>query len=718
MVAVRKSLIALLILLLALPIAFTAAQPPPLTLEISGINPQAFPTVLLTADVYDRLGQPLRGLSESSFTLTGDLSATTRITRVENITDDNLPFGAVLVIDVSSSMAGLPLERAKTAAQAFIDSLRPDDPVALMTFGSDVQLVQDFTTDRTALSASIAALQWGGQTALYQAAFEAINVAANARLPRRAVVLLSDGAEFGDLSQVGRSAALTESTVRGVPLYTIGLGYGIDRSYLIELSEGTNAQFYESPSPDQLVGIYQELAARFRSQYILTLETTIPGDGTTYILGLTANSAEGSASAEAAFRAPIPVPIVRILDAPAGEVAEPASLTIEVLADDPLATVAVNDGSSEMILVDFASPYSISIDPMAYEPGMQTFTVSARDDDGDVGTAQVNVWIAAPTATPITPTATPTSTATPSATPTLTHTPTPTLTPTPMPSATNTPTPMPVVEDTPAPTETVVAVAQVASPQPSNTPRPTLTITVTPDLRATANALATLNAATAESQAVQTASAATQSAQAQQATAVAATQAAQFVQTAVAQTEVAATQSAQLAATVIAQTQIAATQAAQLAQTAAAQTQSAATVIAQVTRTAIASATQAAATLAAQLTATAAQQATQTAIVEATQDAIALATGEARATQLAGVQATQTAGVQATADARASAVATVPAAPTRTPTMTPVPPLREITTENPPTVADLLPLLCLAGVVALVLVVVFVLMGGRRRQRK
>jgi VWFA-related protein len=712
MVAVRKSLIALLILLLALPIAFAAAQPPPLTLEISGINPQAFPTVLVTADVYDRLGQPLRGLDESSFTLTGDLSASTRITRVENITDDNLPFGAVLVIDVSSSMAGLPLERAKTAAQAFIDSLRPDDPVALMTFGSDVRLVQDFTTDRTALSASIAALQWGGQTALYQAAFEAINVAANARLPRRAVVLLSDGAEFGDLSQVGRSAALTESTVRGVPLYTIGLGYGIDRSYLIELSEGTNAQFYESPSPDQLVGIYQELAARFRSQYILTLETTVPGDGTTYTLGLTANSAEGSASAEAAFRAPIPVPIVRILDAPLGELAEPTSLTIEVLADDPLATVAVNDGSSEMILVDFASPYSISIDPMAYEPGVQTFTVSASDDDGDVGTAQVNVWIAAPTATPITPTATP------SATPTLTLTLMPTLTLTPTPSATNTLTPMPVIKDTPAPTETVVAVAQVASPQPSNTPRPTLTITVTPDLRATANALATLNAATAENQAAQTASAATQSAQEQQATAVAATQAAQFVQTAVAQTQVAATQSAQLAATVIAQTQIAVTQAAQLAQTAAAQTQSAATVIAQVTRTAIASATQAAATLAAQLTATAAQQATQTAIVEATQDAIALATGEARATQLAGVQATQTAGVQATADARASAVATVPAAPTRTPTMTPVPPLREITTENPPTVADLLPLLCLAGVVSLVLVVVFVLMGGRQRQRK
>ena len=68
------------------------------------------------------------------------------VTRVENVTDDELAFATVLVIDTSSSMAEKPLSEALAAARRYIEALGPRDPVALVTFNDRVQLVANYTT--------------------------------------------------------------------------------------------------------------------------------------------------------------------------------------------------------------------------------------------------------------------------------------------------------------------------------------------------------------------------------------------------------------------------------------------------------------------------------------------------------------------------------------------------------------------------------------------
>jgi VWFA-related protein len=386
--AVRKWIVIAALLCLALPAAWLAAQPAA-RLEASAINTDAFPTLTLSLSVLDAAGQPVRGLSASDFTLAGDAAAQTQIVSVEEVTDDNLPLAVVLAIDVSSSMFPSPIERAKAAAQAFVDSLRPQDFVALLTFGTNVSVEQNFTTDRAALSAAIAQLQAGGQTALYQGAFEAVNLAATAPVPRRAVILLGDGAEFGGRSLVARNAALDDITRLGVPVYTIGLGFGADRTYLEALSRTSSARFYESPTPDELAAIYANLSALFRSQYLVTLATTVPGDGTVYTLGID-SSAAGGVSGETSFRAPINTPIVRIIDPPIGTIASDVFFTVEVLADQPLESVIINDQR----IGDFVSPYTVNIIPFDLEPGERTYSVRATDADGDSGEASVTVNIA------------------------------------------------------------------------------------------------------------------------------------------------------------------------------------------------------------------------------------------------------------------------------------------------------------------------------------
>jgi VWFA-related protein len=369
-------------------------ESPPVKIELTGANTSEFPTVILTTNVYDRLGQPIFGLTKDNFAVTGELADRATIVSVENITGDDLTFSAVLAIDTSSSMAGTPFDRAREAAISFVNSIGPNDPVAIVAFDSTERLVQDFTTDKNVLLNAINNLTYGGKTALYDGSLLAVQTAADSGNPRRAVVLLSDGAEFGGRSGSPREAALDESLKRGVPVYTIGLGYGFDRTFLHSLSDGTLAKFSESPTPDELLAIYNNLAATLRSQYVITLQVDIPADGTTYPLEVQVTTDAGTATASADVRAPIPVPIVSLSELPTEPISEPTDITAQVAADDTIASAEfLVDGTSAASPTE--APYTLTVDPLTLSPGTHELTFNVTDATGDSGTATGNFEVAA-----------------------------------------------------------------------------------------------------------------------------------------------------------------------------------------------------------------------------------------------------------------------------------------------------------------------------------
>jgi hypothetical protein len=217
---------------------------------------------------------------------------------------------------------------------------------------------------------------------------------------------LSDGAEYGAVSNALRGDALQEATQRGVPVYTIGLGYGADRTYLQELAAGTNAQFYESPTPDELLAIYQGLADTLRSQYVITLNADLAADGTEYPFGLEVTTEQGTATADAILRAPIPVPIVSAPET-TDTISEVTALDFVVKADDAIASVnAAIDGTAlgeadevttigDEVTIPIVSTFTYRIDPATFAPGAHTFTFSATDTTGDTGDTSLDFEVAA-----------------------------------------------------------------------------------------------------------------------------------------------------------------------------------------------------------------------------------------------------------------------------------------------------------------------------------
>jgi hypothetical protein len=306
-----------------------------LTVQVNAVDTSGYPAIQSTVTVLDGTLRPVTGLTPEAFS--ADVGGQpVPITSVASGSDPGLGIAVVLTFDVSGSMAGQPLAAAKDAGKALIAQLGPEDQVAVVAFSNGVIQPLGFTEDRQAAINAIDALVATGNTALYQGVAESAAVAASGPLPRRAVVLLSDGVDFGGVSQVDRGASLAAAAAGGAPFYLVGLGPDLDEAYLRELAVVTRGDLLLAPTPEALTALYGGIGAALRQQYVITLDGSgIPADSTA-VLRITVTSGGTTASAET----PVLIPAVATPSTPS----QPPSPTA------PSATPPTGGGSSVVVL--------------------------------------------------------------------------------------------------------------------------------------------------------------------------------------------------------------------------------------------------------------------------------------------------------------------------------------------------------------------------------
>src|SRR5262249_17936345 len=118
------------------------------------------------------------------------------------------PFKVVLMIDTSASTEE-KLGLIQKAAFAFIEQLKPDDQVKVISFDDEVRELNEFSNDRTVLKAAINKTRPGKSTRLYDAIEVALN---NTRAiqGRKAIVLFTDGVDMHSVE------ATFKGTLRGL----------------------------------------------------------------------------------------------------------------------------------------------------------------------------------------------------------------------------------------------------------------------------------------------------------------------------------------------------------------------------------------------------------------------------------------------------------------------------------------------------------------------
>src|SRR4030095_656526 len=147
--------------------------------------------VNLNVRVADPPGRTVQQLERDGFVVLED-NVPQELTYFEPVT---APLNLLLLLDLSGSI-GSKLQVMKKAARKFVDSLGRNDRIAVATFTTRFQIESDFTTDRNLLKNRIDRIvNPGGDTAVYDAIWDALDMLTSTKDARRALVLLSDGVD-------------------------------------------------------------------------------------------------------------------------------------------------------------------------------------------------------------------------------------------------------------------------------------------------------------------------------------------------------------------------------------------------------------------------------------------------------------------------------------------------------------------------------------------
>jgi Ca-activated chloride channel family protein len=268
----------------ALTLVSVSAQPPQVRRPADQVFRAAVEMVSLNVTVIDQKQHYLTDLDSKDFSIFED-GAKQEITYFNRTT---LPIALSLLLDTSASMESR-LTTAQDAAIGFAKKLRPQDLAQVVDFDTRVEILQNFTTDAAALETAIRGTTAGGSTSMYNALYislkELVKVQARSDddVRRRAVVLLSDGEDTSSLvtfEEVLDLAKRSATTIYAIGLQSkessISKGFREAEFVLRQLAQETGGRAFFVQRPEDLGGIYGEIADELASQYVLGYASTNP----------------------------------------------------------------------------------------------------------------------------------------------------------------------------------------------------------------------------------------------------------------------------------------------------------------------------------------------------------------------------------------------------------------------------------------------------------
>ena len=222
----------------------------------SGVN-----LVEVYASVTDAQGHAVTDLKASDF----ELRENGEPQRVTNFAAGDFPLSVAVGIDRSFSMSGTRLSLVKSAAQAFLEELRPEDQAMILAIGSQVAVAAPLSANRAEQQVAINKLDAFGTTGLHDAILTAIDEVQPAR-GRRALVLLSDGNDR--YSRATAIDALERARRSDVMIYPVGIG-PTRAPLFAELATLTGGRSSYAKDGAQLSETLRSIASELHRQYLL-----------------------------------------------------------------------------------------------------------------------------------------------------------------------------------------------------------------------------------------------------------------------------------------------------------------------------------------------------------------------------------------------------------------------------------------------------------------
>jgi Ca-activated chloride channel family protein len=228
--------------------------------------------VTLTLTVTDQYGRYVSGLSKNAFTIQDN----NQEQDIQFFSDSDAPVSVGIVFDVSGSMSGDKILKARQALSRFILTSHPSDEYFLIAFNSRAQLLLDRSRNGDAVLQQLSMVQPQKNTALYDAVYLGVERVTRGSHEKRALLIISDGQDNSsryNFNEVRR--LMKESDVVAYAVGILGAGdntsqWGMQgQAFLDEITSVTGGKSFYPQTDVEMDEIFEKIALELRHQYSL-----------------------------------------------------------------------------------------------------------------------------------------------------------------------------------------------------------------------------------------------------------------------------------------------------------------------------------------------------------------------------------------------------------------------------------------------------------------
>src|SRR5437588_2502172 len=157
--------------------------------QVANVKP-----VVLTVTVTNDRGEFVSGLKQESFSVLDEKTPQ----KISYFNDQDIPVAVGILLDISASMSwqggdAIKLRILQDALARFMELSNPLNEYFFVTFNETPRVLQDWTTDASALLHKLSSVQSKGQTAFLDACYLGLDKIAHGRFSKQALIVISDG---------------------------------------------------------------------------------------------------------------------------------------------------------------------------------------------------------------------------------------------------------------------------------------------------------------------------------------------------------------------------------------------------------------------------------------------------------------------------------------------------------------------------------------------
>ncbi|SPF43169.1 von Willebrand factor, type A [Candidatus Sulfotelmatobacter kueseliae] len=226
--------------------------------------------VLVPVTITDPMNRLVTGLEKENFQLFEGSTAQD----IRTFSSEDAPVSLGVIFDSSGSMTS-KMDRAKEAVMEFFKTANPQDEFFMITFSDEPEEVSDFTSSVDEIQNKLVFAVPRHRTALLDAIYMGVNKMRQAKYPKKALLIISDGGDNhsryteNEIKSVVKEADVMIYAIGIYDRYASAIEERLGPELLSDITELTGGRAFTIDNPNDLGDVATKIGVELRNQYVL-----------------------------------------------------------------------------------------------------------------------------------------------------------------------------------------------------------------------------------------------------------------------------------------------------------------------------------------------------------------------------------------------------------------------------------------------------------------